>query len=104
MVDRSDIVIGTAISSSGLSENAEKLLNVAASDASGQILKTFDVSTGTSVQGGSTVMNEGASQRESARWVAALDELIKAGFVAQVDKKGQGFQVTDAGYKHIEAK
>ena len=96
--------VGAAVTSNDLSEDAERLLNVAASDAAGQILKTSDLSTGTSVQGGTTVMNEGASQRESARWVAALDELIKAGFVVQADKKGQVFQVTDGGYKHTEAK
>ena len=96
--------VGAAVTSNDLSEDAERLLNVAASDAAGQILKTSDLSTGTSVRGGSIVMNEGASQRESARWVAALDELIKAGFVVQADKKGQVFQVTDGGYKHTEAK
>lgn len=96
--------VGAAVPSNDLSEDAERLLNIAASDASGQILKTYDFSTGTSVQGGSTVMNESASQRESARWLAALDELIKSRFVVQSDKKGQVFQVTDAGYKHIEAK
>lgn len=93
---------GTVDSDNSLSEDAEKLLNTAASDPSGQILKTADLSNGTSVQGGSTVMNEGVSQRESARWIAALDELIKSGFVSQADKKGQVFQVTDAGYKHTE--
>lgn len=96
--------VGAAVTSNDLSEDAERLLNVAASDATGQILKTSDLSTGTSVQGGSIVMNEGVSQRESARWIAALDELIKAGFVVQADKKGQVFQVTDGGYKHTEAK
>lgn len=94
----------TADSRNGLSEDAEKLLTTAASNPSGQILKTSDLSTGTSIQVGSTTMNEDASQRESARWTATLEELINAGFVTQADKQGQVFQVTDAGYKIIETK
>lgn len=85
-----------------LSQDAESLLNVAASDSRGQILKTTDLSAVTFIQGGSTVMNKKVSQRESARWIAALEELVNAGFIVQVDKNGQVFQVTDAGYKHTE--
>ncbi len=47
-------------------------------------------------------MNEGASQRGSAKWIAALDELLQKGFASQVDSKGQVFQITDAGYKYTE--
>lgn len=85
-----------------LSPEADKLLRTAASDPSGQILKTTDLSTGTSIQGGSTVMNGEISQRESAKWIAALDDLLKAALVSQVDAKGQVFAVTDAGYKFLE--
>ncbi len=49
-------------------------------------------------------MNENASQRESARWIAALDELIACGYASQADKKGEVFRVTEAGYKAIENK
>ena len=85
-----------------LSPEADKLLRTAASDPSGQILKTTDLSAGTSIQGGSTVMNGEISQRESAKWIAALDDLLKAALVSQVDAKGQVFAVTDAGYKFLE--
>lgn len=85
-----------------LSPEADKLLRTAASDPSGQILKTTDLSTGTSIQGGSTVMNGEISQQESAKWIAALNDLLKAALVSQVDAKGQVFAVTDAGYKFLE--
>ena len=85
-----------------LSPEANKLLRTAASDPSGQILKTTDLSTGTSIQGGSTVMNGEISQQESAKWIAALNDLLKAALVSQVDAKGQVFAVTDAGYKFLE--
>ena len=84
------------------SPEANKLLRTAASDPSGQILKTTDLSTGTSIQGGSTVMNGEISQQESAKWIAALNDLLKAALVSQVDAKGQVFAVTDAGYKFLE--
>lgn len=90
------------VSNSKLSQDAERLLNKAASDTHGQILKITDLSVGTSIQVGSILMNEKASQRENARWIAALEELDKAGFVKRVDKSGHIFQITDAGYKHTE--
>lgn len=89
---------------SGISEDVEMLLESAATDPTGTILKVFSLSSGTSIQGGSTTMNENASQRESARWIAALDELIACGYASQADKKGEVFRVTDAGYKAIENK
>ena len=94
----------TSVPNSVISEDANKLLTTAANDVSGQILKMADLSTGITVQGGTAFMNENTSQRESARWIDALDELIKAGFVTQADRKGQVFQVTNAGYKFIEMK
>lgn len=86
-----------------ISEEAERLLETAANHDSGQILKTEDTS-GTSIQGGMTVMNENVSQREAARWEAALDDLLRIGYITQADKKGQVFKVTDSGYKHVEKK
>lgn len=83
-----------------LSEDATKLLDAASEDTLGQILKTFDLTNGTSIQGGMTVMNDGGGQRESARWIAALEELLAAGFIRQADDKGQLYKVTNIGYKY----
>ncbi len=47
-------------------------------------------------------MNENVSHRESAKWIAALEELVGAGYASQVDKKGEAFRITDAGYRFIE--
>lgn len=84
-----------------ISEEAVKLLLSAANDNTGQIIKQDDFS-GTTIQGGSVVMNENESQRESAKWIAALDELLRIGYTLQADRKGQVYRVTDAGYKFIE--
>lgn len=92
----------TAKSEPKLSDEASKLLIAAANDETGQILKTSDITSEIIIQSGSTLMNENASQRENARWIAALDELVKVGFIAQKDAKGQVFLVTDAGYKFTE--
>ena len=85
---------------SKLSEDATKLLDTAAEHGTGQVLKIFDFTNGTSIQGGMTVMNEGDGQRKSARWIAAFEELLAAGYICQADNNGQVYQVTDAGYKY----
>ncbi len=85
-----------------LSSNAEELLRSAAMDSSGLIMKISNLSEGTIIQGGTTKMNENNCQRESAKWIAALEELIKAGYIIQADKKGEIFSVTEAGYKFTE--
>ena len=83
-----------------LSEDAAKLLDAAAEHETGQVLKNFDFTNGTYIQGGMTVMNNGSDQRESARWIAAFEELLAAGLIRQADAKGQVYQVTDMGYKN----
>lgn len=90
------------INSLKLSEEAKKLLLAATTDPAGTILKVSDLSVGTSIQGGSTVMNETTSQRDNAKWIVALEELIQAKFAVQADKKGEVFRITDAGYKFAE--
>ncbi len=47
-------------------------------------------------------MNENDSRRESAKWIAALEELIKAGYAVQDDGKGEVYRITDTGYKLTE--
>ncbi len=93
-----------SVHNSVISEEANKLLTAAANDDSGQMFKTVVLSTGILDLGEPAIMSENTSQRESARWIDALEELIKAGFVTQADRKGQVFQVTDTGYKFIEKK
>lgn len=92
----------TAENEPKLSNEAMQLIKEAASDPSGEIMKISDITCELIIQGGSTHMNENASQRENARWIAALDELVKAGLIVQKDTKGEEFCVTDAGYKFID--
>ena len=83
-----------------LSEDAIYMLNTAAKHEKGQVLKVSDLTNGILIQAGMTDMNEGGGQRESARWIEAFEELLKVGFIRQVDNMGQVYQVTDAGYKY----
>lgn len=89
-------------STSVLGDSAFELLKKAAGDVNGQILKVSDLSSGTRIQSGGEVMNKVATARESARWIAALEELIQFGYVASVGTQGTVFQVTETGYKATE--
>ena len=95
-------IVNQEVKAGKLSEEADRLLRVTVADPSGTMMRIADLSTGTTIQGGSIVMNENASQRESAKWIAALEELIIAGYATQVDIKGEVFRVTDAGYRFTE--
>ena len=86
-----------------LSKDAGRLLDAAAEHESGQVIMTSNLTNGTIIQGGMTVMNKGG-QRESARWISALKELTLAGFIRQADNKGQVYEVTNDGYKYKKKK
>lgn len=65
-------------------------------------MKVFDLSTGTSIQEGSTVKNENNSQRESAKWIAVLDYLSRQDMLPKQIEKVTFSVWTDAGYKFTE--
>lgn len=86
---------------SELTEDAIRLLKAAAEDKYGQIFKSFNLEDGDIIQAGEMVMNNGGGQRESARWIAALEELVKAAFICQIDEKGKVFRITNNGYMYL---
>lgn len=86
---------------SNLSSEADKMLKTAANDPSGMIMRISNLSA-ILVQAGETVMNENSTQRESAKWIDALQELVRMGFVEQSNSKGDLFRITNAGYKYTE--
>lgn len=74
------------------------LLLVYAADGDGQIMKVQTLGSPVKVLvSGKTFMVDN-SQRESARWVEALDRLISWGWVKPVGYKGQIFELTGTGY------
>ena len=74
------------------------LLVYAAADG-GQIIKSQTLSSPTQVSASGKQFMADLSQRESARWVEALDMLISWGWVKPVGNKGSIFELTGTGYK-----
>ena len=84
-----------------LSGEAIKMLSIASQDEQGCIIKSITF-LGTTIQAGETTMNTNSTQRESSKWLAALEELVDSEYIKQIDKKGELYQITDAGYRFID--
>lgn len=80
-----------------LSDEAQELLKAAASDKSGSITNTRFIN-GHLIQAGSTQFDVEYG-RESAKWEAALEELILNGLAKDVGYKGEVFELTHEGWK-----
>ena len=81
-------------------EPAFLLVYAAAGD--GRIMKVQTLGTPTQVSASGREFMADMSQRESARWVEALDMLISWGWVKAVGHKGQIFELTGTGYKKAD--
>lgn len=77
-------------------------LLVYAAAGNGQIMKIQTLSSPIQVSASGKQFMSEMSQRESARWIEALDMLISWGWVRAVDKKGQIFELTGTGYKKAD--
>lgn len=73
-------------------------LLVYAADGDGQILKIQTLSSPTQIYTSGKQFMADNSKRESARWVEALDRLVKWGWVKAVGYKGEVFELTGTGY------
>lgn len=84
-----------------LSDMAIKIMVEAEKDERGSVLiaKSFD---GIVVQAGSKELNRSGIRREEARMQAAVMELMRNGYLAQSDSKGEVFQLTNAAYEYID--
>lgn len=77
-------------------------LLVYAADGDGQIIKSHTLSSPTQISiSGKQFMSDN-SKRESARWIEALDRLIKWGWVKDVGYKDEIFELTGTGYSKAE--
>ncbi len=77
-------------------------LLVYAADGDGQIMKVQALGSPVQVSASGKRFMADNSQRESARWVEALDRLISWGWVKPVGYKGQIFELTGTGYTKAE--
>lgn len=77
-------------------------LLVYAADGDGQIMKVQTLGSPIQVSASGKQFMADNSQRESARWVEALDRLINWGWVKPVGYKGQIFELTGTGYTKAE--
>ncbi|EMN6212052.1 TPA: hypothetical protein I7787_21920 [Vibrio vulnificus] len=84
-----------------LSEEAKELLLAASADKRGNIMKLITLSDRNIQTGNSSFGYDG--QKSFAKYEAALDELVRAGFVKELGNKGQVFEITHKGWKLIEA-
>lgn len=74
-------------------------LVVYAAASNGQIIKTDNMSTGTSIDAGDWEFTTNQTHREIARWKGALESLAAWHWIKSVDRKGNVFELTDLGYK-----
>lgn len=77
-------------------------LLVYAADGNGQIIKTQTLSSPVQIFTSGKQFMTDDSKRESARWVEALDRLLKWGWVKAVGYKGEIFEVTGTGYNKAD--
>lgn len=79
------------------------LLEKAAADATGQILMSFSLESGTSIQIGQTVIvSELPDRREYAKWDEALKQAINSGYI---QKKNENiYAITNKGYEQVDKK
>lgn len=77
-------------------------LLVYAADGNGQIIKTHTLSSPVQIFTSGKQFMTDDSKRESARWVEALDRLLKWGWVKAVGYKGEIFEVTGTGYNKAD--
>lgn len=86
-----------AASSYRLTSDATTLLKAAASDEHGTIVK-MEYIGGQQIKAGKKSFGE-SSRREFTKWEAALNELLKHGFVVDRGYKGEYFELTHEGWR-----
>lgn len=80
-----------------LSEDARRLLKSATKDQAGTILNVRHMG-GHRIQAGSETFG-GTYGRESARWEAALEELVREDLIVDRGYKGEVFELTNLGWR-----
>lgn len=92
---------GHLIAAAELSEDGQELLGAAADDPGGHIMALRTLG-GQYIQVNGTTYGEPGNARSTARWEAALEELVNLGYLLPRGNKGEVFQVSAAGYNCID--
>ena len=95
-------VFGSTVAIS-LSDDARNLLKTAASTKNGMIVVTRTARNTRPISVGQTLISEGDSQREIARWDSVINELTTGGYINRGDTiRVQTYTVTDQGYAEAD--
>jgi hypothetical protein len=89
---------GNSSGSPRVGSDALQILKEAAADPDGMVLIHRYIG-GSEITAGRKKMNEGNDRRTIARWEAAVGELHGAGYLTDINGKGEMFQITNEGYK-----
>lgn len=89
------------INETDLSEMAINILIEAEKDDNGAVLIDKSLE-GTSIVAGKTTINQSGIRRDEAKGLAAVNELILAGYLSQSDSVGKVFQLTNEAYVYID--
>jgi len=81
-------------------EAEELLLNASKTDSSYLLIST--TLSGTTIQTTPKCYSSAMGDREFSRWEAALDELIKGGYMVRYGKSNNLLKLTDKGYTYLE--
>jgi hypothetical protein len=86
-----------------LSEEAKRLLKVAANSDAGGVILFERFGGGAQIQASDQVFNEDSSPRTIALWESAIEELERQGLVKATSEKREVFEVTHEGFATADA-
>lgn len=81
-----------------ISKYAYIILVYASDDPSGQIIN-IDYISGTSISIKGIEFIRKHTPRELARWISAIDELLREGYIKLIGRKDKIYQITNSGYE-----
>lgn len=85
-----------------ISDDAVFLLMKAGDENAGQLLRLESIGDEYTLEAGIEQIVHTRKHRERARWEAALQELIRLGYLNDVSYNGEIFDVTHEGYEYFE--
>lgn len=90
------------VNESKLSDMAIKIMKEAEKDERGAVIMVSSME-GTLIQAGLKVLNKAGVRREEAKVSSAVMELVRNGYLSQIDSNGEIFQLTNAAYEYIDS-
>lgn len=85
-----------------ISEDAIFILMKAGGEDAGQVIRLDSIGDEYSLEAGLAEIVHTSTHRERARWEAALQELIRIGYLNDVSFNGEIFDITHEGYEFLD--